>query len=226
MSVDELFRSAFDVEAVIAEAEARREDVGAWWTAASVLSSHGRYAEAALAWERAAELSNAKERGPAFYNSGNEHLRAGNARAALKRYVRAAEVGFDEVEALMINAANAVATRRAAATAEGEDRREAEALIAAHVHTACQWADFGNYLERRVGDRRRAAEAFERAIELEPAANMGEWWLQLAEQRVALGDVDGAQIAYQKGLELGHSGWEPLEREIGLAQQGKAEQPR
>ena len=46
----------------------------------------------------------------------------------------------------------------------------------------------------------------------------GEWWLQLAEQRLALGDVDGAATAYKAGIDLGHPEWPAVERGIAVAQ--------
>jgi len=217
MSADELY-AKFDVDEALKATQSEPENPGVWATAASVLASRGRYAEAAGAWQRTAELGHPREAGPAFYNAGNEWLRALDASSAIAMYERAADAGFDGVDALIVNAASALATQRGQSASGERDRRDAETRVVAKLRTADQWAAVGEYFERIAGNSERAASAFEHAIELDAEANMGEWWLQIAEQRLQLGDVSRAATAYQAGVDLGHPEWPAVERAIAVPQ--------
>jgi len=217
MSVDELYKK-FDVDEALKATRSEPENAAVWWTAGSVLSSHGRYAEAATSWQRAAELGGKHDAGPAFYNAGNDFLRVPDPASAMAMYERAAEAGFDAIDALIINTASALAIQQGQSASGERDRRGAEARLADKWSIPDQWANFGDYWDRLVGNRERAASAFERAIALDADANMGEWWFQLAEQRVALGDVRGAATAYQAGIDLGHPEWPNVEVSIASAQ--------
>ncbi|MBX3228949.1 MAG: tetratricopeptide repeat protein [Labilithrix sp.] len=204
--------------------------MAAWFALASALSDTTRYEEAADAWTRAAALAPVDHRASAHYNAGNGWLAAGRPDAAVEAYRAALAAGFDEVGVLHGWAlAHARAAGRAAA--RGDDLRavddaaaaivggaaaaiidDAAAAIvddaaAASVGGADGWALLGTWRAEVMGDRRRAVPAFEQAIALDAEAGDGEWWLELARCRVALGEPAAASTASDRARELDHPGW-------------------